>query len=213
MVALTFPNIEELKQMHYKAVENYVSQMPEEERDELRICIAKLPGIDNTSHNYEWLRQFILAEVKILREWTTNHADKLQFGEFKKLYLNRFSNGADKYVDTQRIYNAYTLFKAMDIHVCPYCEHSYIETMNTEGKERRTMVFDHFYPKDDAKYPGLAMCFYNLIPSCPSCNNVKLTAPLGANPYEENIEGLTHLYPDIEIGVNIETLLEDDCSV
>lgn len=213
MVALDFPNIEELKLTHYEAIEDYVSHMPETERNAIREHITPLLKIDNPSSDYEWLREFILADVKTLREWTTNQAEKLRFGEFKKLYLTMFSNGPTKYVDTKKTYNAYTLYKAMNIRVCPYCEHEYIDALNIEGKEHRTMEFDHFYPKDDTKYPGLAMCFYNLIPSCSSCNKIKRIVSLDANPYEEGIEDLTYLYPDIEIGVNIETLSEEECAV
>lgn len=35
-----------------------------------------------------------------------------------------------------------------------------------------TAQLDHFFPKSE--YPILALCFYNLVPSCPSCNKLKL---------------------------------------
>lgn len=221
MIALSFPNIEELQRMHSEAIEDYVRQsIPEPDRRKLYTCISKLPGFEqydpNDEHyssDYAWLRRFILADILTLRDWATNHADKLRFGYFKDLYLNRFAKGADHFVDTGRSYNAYTLFDAMNIRVCPYCEHEYLAHVRVEERDRRTMQFDHFYPKDDALYPGLAMCFYNLIPCCSSCNTLKLTQAIAANPYDADIETLTSLHPDIMPGVNIETLSNDDCAI
>lgn len=215
MIALSFPNIEDLKQMHYTAVLDYVTcSLPEDKRHNLYLHIAQLPGADHYDElDYDWLKSCILANTATLREWTTNHAEKLRFDYFKELYLNRFSNGADNYVDSGKSYNAYTLFNAMGIHVCPYCEHEFLSDVDINGKRKRTLEFDHFYPKGNNQFPGLAMCFFNLIPSCIPCNKLKLTNPIAANPYDADIESLTYLYPNITPGVNIETLSNDDCAI
>lgn len=221
MIALSFSNIGALKRMHYEAVKDYVAQtMAAADRLSLYRQIIQLPGFETYSPDeeglnasYQWLQAFILADVDTLRVWTINHADKLRFTYMKKLYLRRFANGANNFVDTQNTYNAYTLFKAMDIKVCPYCEHEYIVSVEIDGQTHRTMEFDHFYPKDDEQYPALAMCFYNLIPSCSACNRLKLAKRIAANPYDEHIESLTHLHPDLEVGVNIETLSDADCEI
>ena len=48
-----------------------------------------------------------------------------------------------------------------------------------------TAQLDHFYNKSE--YPMLSLCYYNLIPSCPSCNHIKLNDNKKmASPYEEN---------------------------
>ncbi|WP_324171419.1 hypothetical protein [Sulfurimonas sp.] len=49
---------------------------------------------------------------------------------------------------------------------CPYCNRNYIFTVNKKGSVKPEI--DHFYPT--SKYPYLAVCFFNLIPSCPTCN-------------------------------------------
>ncbi|MFX8327742.1 hypothetical protein ABTL71_18955, partial [Acinetobacter baumannii] len=49
---------------------------------------------------------------------------------------------------------------------CPYCNRSYIYYISRR-KEIKPQI-DHFFPK--SKYPFLAMSFYNLIPSCQTCN-------------------------------------------
>lgn len=79
------------------------------------------------------------------------------------------------------------LSRSLNIRTCPYCNHSYtfsIDEKINEASDKRVRVrpeFDHFYPK--AKYPCLALCFYNLIPSCPVCNHLKREREIDLNPY------------------------------
>ena len=40
-----------------------------------------------------------------------------------------------------------------------------------------------------------------------------MTNPVAANPYSHDIENLTNLYPDIPVGVNLDSLSEVDCKV
>ena len=215
MITLSFPHIDNLKQVHYAAVLDYVTHsLSADKRHDLYLHITQLPGFNHYAESdYGWLKSFILADTATLREWTNNHANKLRFNHLKDLYLHRFSNGADSFVDTGKSYNAYTLFDAMDIHVCPYCEHEFLDEVDINGKRKRTLEFDHFYPKGDNQFPGLAMCFFNLIPSCIPCNKLKLTNPIAANPYDADIESLTYLYPDIAPGANMEALSDDDCAI
>lgn len=101
----------------------------------------------------------------------------------------------------------------MDINICPYCDDETIMELDIYGRRKRTMEFDHYYPKGTDEYPGLAMCFYNLVPSCKPCNQTKHTNPTAANPYDPQIEGLTWLYPDLEPGINMEKVTEDQCGI
>jgi len=80
-------------------------------------------------------------------------------------------------------YSAYEFVQTLDLKSCPYCNRNYTFTVvNTNGKMRPQI--DHFYPK--SKYPFLAMSFFNLIPSCPSCNHTKSDDFIKdlINPYE-----------------------------
>lgn len=56
----------------------------------------------------------------------------------------------------------------LDVTVCPYCNRSYVFTLNKSGIRPH---YDHFFPK--SKYPYLAVSMYNLIPSCAVCNGAK----------------------------------------
>lgn len=54
----------------------------------------------------------------------------------------------------------------LELDICPYCNRNYIFTLDEKGKIKPEI--DHFYPK--TIYPFLAASFYNLIPSCQTCN-------------------------------------------
>lgn len=221
MIHLSFSNIQTLEQMHFSAVKNYCSEImhPNSLEDFYKKVIA-LHGFDSFHQEYvegesgfEWLRRFILADHNTLSIWVKEQADKLKFDQMKKLYLNRFSKSPDIFVDNHGSYNSYTLFRTMGIKVCPYCEHEFLNEVQIAGHSRRTIEFDHFFPKGENEYPGLAMCLYNLIPSCKPCNQLKMTQPVEASPYDPNIERLSHLCPELEIGVNMETVNEQDCKI
>jgi hypothetical protein len=62
----------------------------------------------------------------------------------------------------------YEILAKLAVNACPYCNRQFINTYNSdEGKSRATL--DHFYAKSE--YPYLAISFFNLIPSCYSCNS------------------------------------------
>ena len=58
-----------------------------------------------------------------------------------------------------------------DFRTCFYCNKDFITNFDTD-KKVSTFQLDHFYDKDT--YPYLALSFYNLIPSCPTCNSSKV---------------------------------------
>lgn len=63
---------------------------------------------------------------------------------------------------------------------CRYCK----QEINSQTKVVNTAQLDHFFPKDS--YPLFAVSFYNLIPSCYSCNHVKSNRRLKYSPYDPN---------------------------
>ena len=63
---------------------------------------------------------------------------------------------------------------------CPGCK----QEINSQTKVVNTAQLDHFFPKDS--YPLFAVSFYNLIPSCYSCNHVKLNKDLKHSPYDSS---------------------------
>ena len=99
-----------------------------------------------------------------------------------------------------------------NVSVCPYCNRNYINStykmihcdncnqdlfvidevekecpgcnqeINGQTKVVNTAQLDHFFPKDS--YPLFVVSFYNLIPSCYSCNHVKSNKDLEYSPYD-----------------------------
>lgn len=56
----------------------------------------------------------------------------------------------------------------LGVDTCVYCNRNY--TLYIGGNHARAEL-DHWFPKE--KFPILAVSFYNLIPSCHSCNHIK----------------------------------------
>lgn len=109
------------------------------------------------------------------------------FGLFKNkmkyFYDNFFS---DEYQGAQKSYfgfnNGGWLTKTLAMNTCPYCNRQYTFTIcSDQGNLKTRPELDHFYPK--SVYPYFALSFYNLIPSCPTCNRIKLEHELDHHPY------------------------------
>lgn len=68
-------------------------------------------------------------------------------------------------------WNAYKLCKMINLSLCPYCNRQYIFTVEKDGKGLVRPQLDHFFVK--SVFPYLSCSFFNLIPSCPFCNEGK----------------------------------------
>ena len=94
---------------------------------------------------------------------------------------------------------------ALGINVCPYCNRQYITDVVKINKDRIIgPTYDHFFHQ--AKNPLLTLSFYNLIPSCSTCNsNLK---------HEKQFKLDTHLHPYVdEMGNDATFDFELDISV
>lgn len=60
----------------------------------------------------------------------------------------------------------------LNIDSCVYCNRNY--TLNFRNLNNARAELDHWFPKSD--FPILALSFFNLIPSCHSCNHIKLNS-------------------------------------
>ncbi len=117
-----------------------------------------------------------LRDEKQLKPLITGSLDKLidSIRSFKKIdskvtstksTLNRllyaiFINTEYTKLDKWRFINR------LKLDTCAYCNRSY--TYSLSKKDGIKPELDHFYPK--SKYPFLGLSFYNLIPSCQTCN-------------------------------------------
>lgn len=64
-------------------------------------------------------------------------------------------------------FNKLGFVNRIGLDTCPYCNRNYIYSLSKKGAIRPEI--DHFFPK--SKYPFLGLSFYNLIPSCQTCNS------------------------------------------
>lgn len=103
---------------------------------------------------------------KVIGKFEDYHSDITNLNDSLNLFLNR--------VFIKRIYdnpNRFDKHKFINYHksnTCSYCNRSYIYSLSQSSNLKPEI--DHFYPK--TKYPFLALSFYNLIPSCQTCNGI-----------------------------------------
>lgn len=99
--------------------------------------------------------------------------------------LNHPDNSILKNIFVSNVYEKdlekWDFINRIKIDTCSYCNRNYIYT--TKKNKKIKPEIDHFYPK--SKYPQLALSYYNLIPSCKSCNG--FGAKEEADPYIENL--------------------------
>lgn len=102
-------------------------------------------------------------------------------------------------------YSTYDLANNLDIPTCPYCNRMYTKTVIT--KQKNSLVqkitrpeFDHWFPK--SKFPLLALSFFNLIPSCHTCNS----SVKGNSDFVLS----THLHPYLDEKINMQFSYEFD---
>lgn len=99
----------------------------------------------------------------------TNHDDNIIL---KNIFVN---NGYEKG------FSKWDFINRIKVDTCPYCNRNYIYTTSKNKKIKPEI--DHFYPK--CKYPHAALSYYNLIPSCKSCNG--FGAKEERDPFTENL--------------------------
>ena len=165
-------------------VASHVQELASEEDAFLKIMTGEYSFLENLK---EFLDNFVDEEPR-LAEYLKKSYDKID-SELRK-----------KIIDSK------------NISVCPYCNRNYIsstykflqcnicnqELLVIDGTEKEcpgckqeikgltkvvnTAQLDHFFSKDS--YPLFAVSFYNLIPSCYSCNHVKSNRDLEYSPYD-----------------------------
>jgi hypothetical protein len=88
----------------------------------------------------------------------------------------------DKFTEkNSNYYDSYDLAYSLGINSCPYCNRAYTFTVS-ESKDIIRPELDHFFSQ--SRYPLLSISFYNLIPSCHTCNsNLKGKTELNLDDY------------------------------
>lgn len=128
----------------------------------------------------------IILQGSIEEIISLNVSNKGFFLRHRKKAISIFNYRA--FCSKKKGYDAYDLAENLQVNICPYCNRQYTFTIKAEMRPE----FDHFLSKD--AYPQFSLSFYNLIPSCHSCNHKKSThdtisLPL-INPYTESFDNI-----------------------
>jgi len=91
-----------------------------------------------------------------------------KFGTFKKEFSDELLEKVFRYNSFSSRKVAYQMLQKINARVCPYCNRQYTFTLDNQKVRPQ---FDHYFPK--SIYPYLALSVFNLIPSCPICNQAK----------------------------------------
>lgn len=83
--------------------------------------------------------------------------------------------------------------------VCPTCVRTIRGEKSGQIKVVNTAQLDHFFSKAD--YPLFVVSFYNLIPSCYSCNHVKSETELKYSPYDTDFS-----FSDVKFSYDLEAV-------
>lgn len=165
--------------MHFKAVKGFIQSRVTEVLKKGHI----LKGKKGQEKKKITVSPFLAKELKKLLDdrylkilITMKPSEFDEFNrELKNYYRNVFYKSSNSYKIIYNIFviNAYeqnfnklNFINSIGIDTCPYCNRNYIYSL--DEKDEIKPQIDHFFPKVD--YPFLAMSFYNLIPSCQTCN-------------------------------------------
>lgn len=143
------------------------------------------------------LKDILEGKPYILDNYTKEKARGNKKECIEKAFSYETFAGKGFKLSSGKYWNNYSLTESIGISVCPYCNRNWINTV-TNGKyvkengEKRSKVtspqLDHFFSKTD--FPILRLSFYNLIPSCESCNArlkkaIKFEYGKHLHPYDE----------------------------
>ena len=167
-------------------VASHVQELASEEDAFLKIMTGEYSFLENLK---EILDNFVDEEPR-LAEYLKKSYDKID-SELRKKIIDLKNVSVCPYCNRNYISSTYKFLQCnncnQDLFVidevekeCPGCN----QEINGQTKVVNTAQLDHFFPKDS--YPLFAVSFYNLIPSCYSCNHVKLNKDLKHSPYDSS---------------------------
>lgn len=125
----------------------------------------------NSLKQRENLKRLVTAtpkELEILRRFMLIRFPSIHLvnNNLNRLLYKIFISDAYKELDN------HSFISKLEIDTCPYCNRNYIYSLSKSAKIKPEI--DHFYPK--SLYPYFGVSFYNLIPSCETCNGLGVKA-------------------------------------
>ena len=128
------------------------------------------------------LSDILIGEFEELAKWFAEYEniDSVCHDKLCKIFRYRGKN--------QSIISGFFKRHSIDLKInsCYYCETAYINTYSYQNKKYSHFDLDHFFPQK--KCPILALSLFNMIPSCPTCNQrLKRQEVLSKDVYENTL--------------------------
>ncbi len=194
MIKIDYPkNIEELTEKYYNEIISKKFNCPKEGSRSIikKICDKKWLKDKNLENIFtiliekdkkfkelfknKTLKEIILAKPEELKELLN------EFGELDNSFITDIFKYSGKF-QNEVITDFFT--ENFDFTTCYYCNKDFVLNFNAP-KKTSTFQLDHFY--DKGKYSYLALSFYNLIPSCATCNSKKVKGSKDCFKYDKSI--------------------------
>lgn len=130
-------------------------------KNEIKICKTKISKKKRKTEEEK------KKEEKIIKKRDSIIALK-GIPDFRRMLYRIF---VENIYGKQDFFDKSEFIRKKGLRVCPYCGRSYIFSVIRKGSQIDFKPqIDHFIPKGE--FPFLAFSYYNLIPSCDSCNVV-----------------------------------------
>ena len=157
------------------------------------------------------LEDLIKADLNAIKSYLTltNTFSKEELKEIKNAFDYAGHRQKEKFMNH---------FKKLNIKSCPFCNNNYVYFYKTGANKYNTIAtLEHYYPK--SKYPHLSLSFFNLIPSCNTCNSKfkgsdKIHVGNIIHPYYEDFSKKANfsvsvtslgIEKDIELNINLKS--------
>jgi hypothetical protein len=179
MIKIELKNHKEILKFHY---DNLTNKKGKEQLivDGLEIRVKRANKNMDLKKTYEHLIEKVIEDKNGFSILTATPIELEKFKiDFEKKYIKNLTDDLRKdlrkdllkvfYYNKYDKWQAYELAKKINVNVCPYCNRNYTFTLGNDSKKGTRFEYDHFF--DKARYPYLALSFYNLVPSCHICNS------------------------------------------
>lgn len=111
--------------------------------------------------NLENIIKADISQIEITYLNILNHCSKKEKDKIKNILDYSTHRQKQKFMEH---------FKKLNIKSCPFCNNNYVYFYKENSRKYNTIAtLEHYYPK--SKYPHLSLSFFNLIPSCNTCNS------------------------------------------
>jgi len=143
-----------------------------------RATKSSIPELATFNYSFKELLVAPFSElVKIAKEFK-DLMDAVGTDARRTAIKTQLKNEVFKYDDYYQSHKIAPFFREhaeeMKIHTCHYCNMAYINTFDyvddSDGTKRKMSHFDLDHVMEKSEYPVLAFSLFNLVPSCPVCN-------------------------------------------